>query len=140
MASLNTVRNAVDAQLVTLWPAVQAAQAAYFAAHRRFWQGRRTHLADLIYSALVDGSVAGDQLDGHPTDQNETWLDLFPSLAGLSLKAVLRMDVYESPVGHGYQATLRVLYNGVIYERSQNVGPETFRTAAWHIVTPDQEG
>lgn len=135
MASLSAVRNAVDAQLATLWAAIQAAQDEYYAAHDRYWQGKPTHAADLAYTAAKEGDVEPDRIDDHPTDQAESWRDLFPQWAAVKLRAALRIDTYSGPSGDGYVGTVRVKYDGTVYERSQNSGPETERTLAWHVVS-----
>ena len=51
----------------------------------------------------------------------------------LPLPARLRIDVYDGPLGQGWAATLQVLYSGTVYERTANVGPETWRTSTWHV-------
>jgi hypothetical protein len=45
------------------------------------------------------------------------------------------MDVYESPLGPGYQVVYLTERNGVLYQKIVNVGPETFRDRDWEIAT-----
>jgi hypothetical protein len=135
--TLNQVRNKVDNWLAVRWPTVQGRQEAYLLAHGRYWQGLRTHTFDLAYTTQVDAEANGNALTDHPTDQTESWLDFVPEWGGTALPAVFVMDVYQSPAGWGYVATVTVLHNGTRYRRSQNVGSETWRTQAWVVVTPE---
>lgn len=134
MPTITQVRNAVDARLVTLWSIVQTRQDAYFLAHGKFFQGRRTHTSEPANTgAGALQTAAGDLLSGHPTDQPETWLDFLPELDGLAVEMVLTIDVYNGPAGWGFVGTVRVTHNSTTYERAANHGPESWRAFAWRV-------
>jgi hypothetical protein len=134
MPTLAQMRTAVDNWLTNKWPAVTSRQETYFANQGRYWQGLITHLVPPAHTNSTDGSKTGDRLDQGPSDQpnSRTWLDVFPEWLSELLPATAIMDVYDGPLGKGYVATVRATHNGTLYERSQNVGPETWRTQAWH--------
>lgn len=131
MPTLIAIKNTVDSWLAARWPTVQAKQAAYASNHGgRYFQGLYTHL-----TIPIDGNdSAPNNILIKPTDQAETWGD-FVTLPA-SFPCSLRLDVYHNQQGWGYVATVRVFIAALnrIYERSQNVGSETFRTVAWHEV------
>lgn len=134
--TLAIVRNAVDSRLATLWNIVQNRQDAYFATHQKFWQGLRSNSADITNptAGTTATTTASNALAGHPTDQNETWLDFLAELNGLPIEMVLTIDVYNGPQGQGYVGTVRVGHNGVFYQRAAQVGPETWRAYGWTAV------
>jgi len=126
MATLTQIRNAIDARLKSLWPVVQARQDAYFAAHGHYWQGLRTHT---LHPA--DGNeTLPDVGDKTPSDQPTAWPG---TLIASPIPMSLQIDVYDGPRGKGYVATVRVGYNGKVYERAAQVGPETDWAHGWQI-------
>ena len=134
MPTLAQLRNAVDARLATLWTnQVLPRQAAYFAAHGRYWQGIVTTDRINLPNTLTADAAAAEMVPDKtrkPTDQNENWTD-----AGLPLEATIPMglciDVYDGPLGMGYVGVVVAKHNGTIYSRAQNFGPETWRTLPW---------
>lgn len=136
MPTLAQVRNAVDARLATLWTGqVIPRQTAYAGNHGgRFWQGLVTFTISALPNNPNDANPTllevTPVLNTHPTDQAFTWID-----AGINLEATipmaLQMDVYDGPLGKGYVGTVWGKWNGNLYSRSQQVGPETFRTLPW---------
>lgn len=130
MATLNQVRTQVDDWLTARWPNFTAKQDAYFAANSKYWQGIRWTTLAATPSEGADGSTT---LTLKPTDQAENWVDF--GLGSLTTAPCsFQVDVYDGPTGKGYVATVEVLYGGTLYSRSRNVGPETYRTVAWHVV------
>lgn len=136
MATLSQVRTRVDAWLADKWPVLVARQETYFANHGHYWQGVRTHTFDLNHTSQTDGDSSPDNLNSRPTDVEESWTTLFPAWEGVSIPAVLKVDVYDGPLGKGWVATVWVAYNGTVYRRSRNVGPWTERTEAWAVAEP----
>lgn len=130
--TLQEARDAADAKLATLWTAhIAPKQAAYFAARGRYWQG-------LVTSEIPeDGAEAVANYTSRPTDQVETWADIFGAALGASLPVALAVDVYEGPQGHGFIARVWIRYAGTIYTKAQNHGPESWRTANWAIFDPE---
>lgn len=118
----------IDTRLAGRFGELSAAQDAYYAAHGRYAQGLDTH------STLpADGiEAAPDRSAAHPTDQAESWADL-GSLPAAMLSR-LRMDVYESPQGHGYVVVSEVRIAGELCRKALNVGPETSRAHGWQGV------
>lgn len=133
MATLAQLRTRVDDWLAARWPTVLARQDAFFTNRGRYWQGLITHTVIPAHTTAVDADVVADRLAMHPTDQAQSWLDVLAELSGIVFPAALVMDVYDGPQGKGYVATIFVRHNGTLYSRSQNVGPESFRTQAWAV-------
>lgn len=130
MPTLNQIRNQVDSELGPLWQAILSRQETYFAAHGRYWQGIRTH-NDL---PAHDTNTTDEKpaVDSAPTDQVEKWSDFLPEIL-TNQKFALQCDVYDGPQGQGFVGTIWFKHNGNIYARSQNHGPETWRTQGWHV-------
>lgn len=55
-----------------------------------------------------------------------TGLEAFP--------ASIRIDVYDGPRGKGYVLVFDTKFNGQLFTKSINVGPEAYRTTDWQIV------
>jgi hypothetical protein len=140
MPTLVQVRNAVDARLTALWTGqVVPRQAQYASNHGgRFFQGYLTFVLSALPNNPSNASPTLLEvvpvLDTHPTDQAFTWLD-----AGLNLEATipmaLQMDVYDGSLGKGYVGTVWGRWNGNLYTRSQNNGPEVWRSQPWALVS-----
>lgn len=140
MATLNQVRNRVDAWLADKWPTVVARQQNYFANRGEYWQGTKTHTIVPAHTNSLDGDSLADRLASGPSDAYSTWANVFPEWAGTLIPAALQIDVYGGPQGKGWVATIFVRFNGTLYSRSQNVGPESHRTEAWHVVNEGGPG
>jgi hypothetical protein len=134
MPSLANVRNRVDTILANHWPNAQARQAAYFARTGKYWQGLRTATIPPSHTTAAYFDLVPDRYTSRPTDQAETWAEAFAEIENLAIPMAITMDVYQAPAGWGYVATVEARYNGTLYRRSQNVGAETGRTVAWHVV------
>jgi hypothetical protein len=136
MPTLAQVRDAVDTWLAGKWPTVQARQTTYFGNHGRYWQGLVTHLPVPAHTSSVDGSTAPNRLALKPTDIAQSWLDVLPEWLTELMPAAVWIDAYDGPDGKGYVASVKATHNGNTWMRSQNVGPETWRTIGWHQVVP----
>ena len=134
MATLLQVRTRVDAWLADKWPTVVARQQNYFANRGTYWQGLITHSVVPSHTNGADGDSVADRLSITPDDAFQDWIVAFPEWNGIALPAAVKIDVYGGPQGQGWVATIYIRYNGVLYSRSQNVGPDSHRTEAWHIV------
>lgn len=134
MPTLVQVRNAVDNFLAARWPALVSRQDAFFATHSRYWQGLRTHSLTPAHTTAADGSALCDMIDRRPSDESGTWRDAFPGWASELFPMVFSIDAYDGPQGPGWVATVSVLHNGSLYQRSRNVGPEEHRTKGWRRV------
>jgi hypothetical protein len=128
--TLAQVRTRVDNRLAAIFPTVQAKEATYQAGHSRYWQGIATtvNLPDNGGDCIPDASRK-------PYYQLESWADLFPGLLQGSEPAAFEIHVYDGPLGQGYVSRVWALYQGTVYTRAQNVGPETWRQYAWRAET-----
>jgi hypothetical protein len=131
MPTLSQMRDQVDQFLTDRWAMIRNRQNAFQASHGRYWQGLITHDACPTHTDAADGSSVGTRLNRGPTDQIATWLDVLPEWAGESLPACIQVDVYDGPRGQGWVLSVQAAHGGNLYRRSQNVGPETYRTTAW---------
>jgi len=130
--TLNQLRNEIDNRLAELWPRIVTRQETYLDNHGRYWQGNWTH-------STIPSSVTADTayqestptLTNVPSSEQGTWANIpnFPS----SLCYRVKIDNYDGPQGKGFVGTVQVKFNGTIYQRSRNSGPETWRTQAWHV-------
>lgn len=134
MATLTQLRTRVDAWLADKWPTMVARQENYRTNRGMYWQGLITHTVVPSHTNAADGDSIADQLSVHPHDQFADWISVFPEWDGLPIPCALEVSVYEGPTGVGWWATLYVRYNGILYARSQNVGPQSNLTQPWHVV------
>ena len=128
MPTLSEVRTKVDDKLAQLWPIIVNKQDTYFSNHGRYWQGILTPS-----NVIADGIDTDIEPNLRPTDQQESWLDMFEAQLPTKLPMQFQIDTYSSPLGHGFVATVYVKFNNNIYTRSKGIGPED-RDQAWHIV------
>lgn len=136
MPTLAKMRDAIDTFLANKWPTIVARQQNFYANRGRYWQGLKTHIVCPAHTNGQDGSKAADRFDDGPTDQFSTWLNVFPEWVSELLPCCIWIDVYKGPDGEGWVANVEATHEGVMYRRSQNVGPESHRTKPWHVVTP----
>lgn len=138
MPTLTQVRDAIDARLATLWTTqIVPKQDAYFVAYGKYWQG----IITTPLASLPDNPSNGipvlleviPTLTGHPTDQSETWADAQINL-GVTIPMALEIHAYGGALGQGYVGIVYCRWNGNIYTKRQNSGPETWRTADWALV------
>jgi len=121
--SLATVRTRVNDFLMARWPAIVARQDAYYETHGRYWQGLWTHNVTPDQTN-DDADAVPDQLDRTPSDQPVSWRVRFNNaMDAIPFPARLKIDVYESSIGHGWFATFQIKYNGTVYQRTRGVGP-----------------
>jgi hypothetical protein len=130
MATLQQIKDAVDARLVTLLGVVATKQATYAAAHGgHYWQGIRTHAVNPADGNTALPDVGTTAPVGNPSDP-------WPLAARTTaIEMACQIDVYRSTVGEGYSVTVWVDVLGVTYSRTKNVvGDEDYRTQGWHVV------
>ena len=134
MPTLAQVRNRVDNKLANVvWPLIVAKQEVYFDANDVYWQGLRTHSIEPAHVTADYADTVPTELDGSPNDQPVSWTTFIPEI-NTSLPAAFVSDVYHGPEGQGFVISVYARYNGTLYSRSQNSGPETWRTVGWHSV------
>jgi hypothetical protein len=135
--TITTIRTKIDDWLTPRWAWLTSKQDDYFTANGHYFQGLWTHTNELEQTDALDGDQIPDNLTSSPADQTHTWQHAVGNaLDALPLPARLRLDVYEGPQGHGWVARLQVKYQGNIYERAKQVGPETHHTHTWQKIDP----
>jgi hypothetical protein len=128
-ASLAEIKTAIENFQTTHGAKIVARQEAYAANHGgRYWQG-------IITPAVApdDGASVVADYTKHPTDQTERWTDVFTgaNILPANIPCQIRVDVYDGPLGTGWTVTLQGTKSGVLYWRTWNVGPETWRQTGW---------
>jgi hypothetical protein len=121
----NDLQTKLDALLDDTATQLAAIQDAYYAIHRRYWQGARTHGV-----IPADGATLAPDLTRKPTDVAASW-----STVGLNLPAqtegALSVHIYETRAGHGYIINADVIVAGVHHRRSVNFGPAPLFERDW---------
>jgi hypothetical protein len=115
VATLQQIKDAVDAKLTAIWPTVVAKQNTYFTNHGQYFQGLLIPRA----SVPADGNsvaVSASDLSQTPYYQTDSWGSF---IAGLptTLPMTLQCDQYCSVAGFGWQVTLTVMVLGNTYQR-----------------------
>ena len=87
----------------------------------------------------VDGAEEPPDLSRKPIGKgSRSWSEQAVPLPAAMLVAVA-VDVYDGPAGRGYVVRGELVAAGVLWSRSVNVGPETYRDAAWRPVVRDRQ-
>jgi len=155
MPSLNQVKGRVNTWLEdTVWPVIVTRQEIYkdgvidhyeddgeggqypvysSQPHGTYWQGLKTHAIEPDHVTADYADTVPDLLDGQPSDQPVSWTGFIPEI-NLAMPCAFVIDVYDGPDGQGFVASVYARYNGTLYSRSQNSGPETWRTVDWRLV------
>lgn len=125
-------KNTVDAWVGARLPAFQATQEAWKAAKGQYFQGLVTHMT----LPTNDGTAPPDNLSAHPTDNPALWNDFLtfgspPIVIPPAMPAALIFNVYESPLGWGWECRSEFIYGTKKYSKVWNTGPETFRNTDW---------
>jgi hypothetical protein len=125
MPTLQETTDAIDAAFAGLVGSIQQQQEAYRAARGRYFQGLWSHAAPPADGA----SAVPDQLTAHPDYQAESWADMqgFPA----TTQARACCDQYRGPAGEGYVFTMQLLWQGTLWQRAVNFGPEDYRDDGW---------
>lgn len=123
MAALQTVKDAVDAKLATLWTAIQNRQDTFFATNGRYWEGRRTHSI-----TPADGTETLPDIGTSSNTGSTAWP---VAIRNTALPMSIQVDAYDGPAGKGYVATIVAAIAGKTWQRSAQVGPETWRQQGW---------
>ena len=134
--TLQEIRQAVEAWRDTHGPKIVRRQARYLARHGRYWQG-----VAALASPPDDGARVAADWTRKPTDQQESWADVFVSDADgddrlpATVPARVRVDVYDGPRGKGWSLTVEIQKGGRTFARTWHVGPEDGREAPWQEET-----
>jgi hypothetical protein len=77
-------------------------------------------------------TVALLYLDNKPTDARITPRAMFTEKGiATSQDTRWKVDIYNGPSGEGYQIDVETVINGVVWRKSLNTGPETYRATDW---------
>ena len=125
MATLQQIKDAVDARLASLWGAIQNREDTFLASNGRYFQGLRTHTV-----VPSEGNTALPNI-GTTTPTDQTGQPWPVAIRNTAMEMAIQIDVYDGPQGRGYQATAYVSVLGHLYARTQQVGPETYRNRGW---------
>lgn len=135
------LQTTVDAKLDDLVTQLATIQGTYKTTNGKYWQGRAC-----TATVPADGATVASTPTDVPTDQTRiqvegiwyggSWADVGITLDA-SLPVCLHVDAYDGPQGHGYVVNGMVTEGASTYQRSINVGPETYRTQAWTDITPE---
>lgn len=129
----------VDAWLDANIAEIDKRQQIYLDQNRTYWQGLSTHTTELAYdefSTKEQIAKEPDNFAAKPTDQQAGWSDIFPEFAVEKLPATIRIDVYDSPEGSGYTISLSLTYKDLLFVRTVQFGPETWREHYWTQIAP----
>ena len=130
MADVQAILGQIDAGIQGYMPTIINLQNQFFNNTGRYMLGLFTHS-----SAPVDENTAPpDQLLDHPTDQAISWGDLSEGVVPDQMLSRIRIDVYTSPIGHGFVLVAEKIVNGDTYEKSYNVGPDDDRNSDWQKI------
>jgi len=130
--TIATVKTKINDWLAGRWVTLKARQETYYANNGHYFQGLWTHNAEVTQTDSLDNTAA-DNLTSKPTDQTHTWRDFLSTSLDAPIPARLKIDVYDGPKGKGWQAVLQVKYKNKIYQRTKQVGPESYRTHDWIV-------
>ncbi len=131
MAITQILKDQVDPVIDDLVTQLTSIQSTYKTTNNKYWQG-----IACVPILPADGNEEASDLTLKPTDQTETWSDESISLAS-TLPVCLQVDSYDGPQGLGYVVSGVVIEDTRTYQRTVNVGPETYRTQVWTDITPE---
>lgn len=124
MATLNQIKNQVDAALAAIWGRIQTFEANYLAAHGHYWQGIRNPVV-----LPADGNDVTLNNSLKPTDQAENWADANLSLP-VSLPMSIEIQTHNGSLGMGYTGIVKVKVQTDTYQRTQGFGAHSI-TSPW---------
>ena len=130
MADVQAILGQIDAGIQGYMPTIIDLQNQFYQNTGQYMQGLFTHS-----SPPVDESTSPpDRLSDHPTDQAISWGDLPDGVVPNQMLSRIRIDVYISPISHGFVLVAEKNINGITYEKSYNVGPDDHRNSDWQEV------
>ena len=134
MATIAQLRTRVDDFIANRLPLIVARQENFRTNRGRYWQGLLTHTVVPAHTNSADGDSIADGLVQTPTDSLDNWAAVFPEWTADSIPCALRVDIYDGPSGKGWVLFIFVRFNGQLYRRGLNVGPESSRSHGWTVI------
>jgi hypothetical protein len=119
----------IDADIEVIWPVIMERQSQYFEMTGAYFQGVPTH-----DDPPADGyTEIPDNFTESLSDQPYTWNDIH-ILPYEPIGYSVAIDVYQGLSGWGYVARFSVTFDGIIYQRAINYGPESERSFQWQNI------
>jgi hypothetical protein len=134
MPTLAANQATIDTEIVPMMTGMNVQQNTYKTNHGglKFFQGLTTAtdaaLPDNLDAGLIQ--IVAQTLTGKPTDQSENWTAVSIAIPG-TMHYAMTIDTYGGPLGQGWVLNAHMKQNGVVYSRSVNSGPETYRDKPW---------
>lgn len=120
----------IDADLALFQQEIEALQIGYVISNGVFYQILPTHQN----VPAAGNPVAWDNLLTHPTDVPLMALEFFDYVPVKDY--LVFVDVYEADMGQGYTISVQTDVSGEIWQRSINIGSETWREKPWFVLSP----
>ena len=144
MATLTATRNRIDAFVDAKLEGIHDAQSDFHAANGRHWQGLPTHdRVELPSHSGGDDDKAAAHPNRKPSGESHDWTGILSILnphlpesvlTGIKLPASLQVSTYGGPDGDGYVLSAEFDWDGVVWRRDWNTGPETYRDHDWRTL------
>lgn len=128
--NLPTELTAIDADLTAFRVELESLQVDYVIASGFFYQVLPTH----SQSPIAGQPVAWDNLLTHPTDVPIMALEFFGYVP--TKDYLVFLDVYEADMGQGYTINVQTTVAGETWQRSINIGSESWREKPWFVLSP----
>lgn len=120
--SLASTQSDIDTAVATLITNINSAQATYYAANGKYWQGLISHNT----IPADGGSVAADNLTSTPSDQVVTWNTFMGANKPGTLPAAVYVHTYKKPNGQqGYKIQKLFIYSAAFYSSLVDSGNDT---------------
>ena len=130
MADVQAILDQIDAGIQGYMPTIINLQNQFYKNTGQYMQGLFTHSSPPI----DENAAPPDRLSDHPTDQAISWADLAEGVVPDQMLSRIRIDVYKSPISHGFVLVAQKIVNGITYQKSYNVGPDDHRNSDWQEV------
>lgn len=120
-----------DKILADVGVSLAAMQPDFLATRTRYWQGICTHP-----TLPKDGNKTAPDKSRKPHYQDEDWNAVSVTLPA-TMEIAVTVNTYQTPRdGWGYECVGSLEIAGQVWQRTINVGPETWREHKWQDVTP----
>lgn len=134
MPTRQQIQFVADGLIDSKFGKIAAKQQNHILNRGHYWQAGGTHQVTPAHTITVWDYRPGDRLSEVAGDELGNWANTLPEMVGLDLPVNLRCDVYAGADGQGWVLVAQYRHDGILYERSLNVGPETHRERLWTAV------
>ena len=137
MPQLAVLQSSIDSVWASAAVALNAHQSNFLANRGNYWGVVRTHSVIPSHTLSKLNSTVPDSLNiGSGGDYNN-WIAIHPEWTATPLPCNVIVLAYNGPDGRGYEVVLQFIWEGNLYERHINIGPETYRNAPWALIPPN---